>query len=100
MAAAGHRDLKTWELPFVNTLILLTSGTTVTWAHHALREGNRRGLILGLWLTVVLGAAFTAVQVYEYSHAAFGFDEMPIYASTFFLATGFHGMHVLVAPRS
>ena len=80
----------------VNTLIPLTSGTTVTWAHHALKEGNRNGLIVGLWLTIILGVAFTCVQVFEYSHAAFGFDEMPIYASTFFLATGFHGMHVLV----
>jgi len=92
----GIKTFKAWELPLVNTLILLTSGTTVTWAHHALKEGNRNGLIVGLWLTIILGVAFTCVQVFEYSHAAFGFDEMPIYASTFFLAAGFHGMHVLV----
>jgi cytochrome c oxidase subunit 3 len=84
-----------WGLPFLNTLILLSSGTTVTWAHHALREGNRRGLILGLWLTIILGACFSAVQAYEYWHAAFSFSG-GIYGSTFFMATGFHGFHVIV----
>ncbi len=84
-----------WDLPFLNTLILLTSGTTVTWAHHALREGNRQSLIYGLALTVVLGMLFTACQAYEYAHAAFGFKD-GIYSSTFYMATGFHGFHVLV----
>ncbi|MBI3452553.1 MAG: cytochrome c oxidase subunit 3 [Rhodospirillales bacterium] len=84
-----------WDLPFLNTLILLTSGATVTWAHHALREQNRPHLIYGLALTVALGLAFTALQAYEYSHAAFGFTG-GIYPSTFFMATGFHGFHVIV----
>ena len=84
-----------WDLPFLNTLILLTSGVTVTWAHHALREGNRRGLIQGLALTILLGLCFTAVQAYEYVHAPFGFSD-GIYPSTFFMATGFHGFHVIV----
>ena len=84
-----------FELPLLNTLILLTSGVTVTWAHHALREGDRRGTLQGLALTVLLGAVFTCVQAYEYSHAAFGFRE-GIYPSTFFMATGFHGFHVIV----
>jgi cytochrome c oxidase subunit 3 len=84
-----------WDLPFLNTLILLTSGVTVTWAHHALRENNRPHLIYGLTLTVVLGLAFTACQAYEYAHAAFGFKD-GIYSSTFFMATGFHGFHVIV----
>jgi cytochrome c oxidase subunit III len=84
-----------WELPLFNTLILLTSGTTVTWAHHALIEGDREGLKKGLWLTVILGAFFSLVQAYEYSHAAFGFSGH-IYGATFFMATGFHGFHVLV----
>ena len=85
----------TWGLPCLNTLILLSSGTTVTWAHHALREGNRRGLILGLWLTIILGACFSAVQAYEYWHATFSFSG-GIYGSTFFMATGFHGLHVII----
>lgn len=84
-----------WDLPFMNTLILLLSGCTVTWAHHALREGDRQGLIRGLWCTVVLGAIFTALQAFEYSHAAFGFTD-GIYSSTFYMATGFHGFHVIV----
>jgi cytochrome c oxidase subunit 3 len=91
----GVRTFDPWDLPFINTLILLTSGTTVTWCHHEIREGNRGKAILALWLTVLLGASFTAIQAYEYSHAAFGFRE-GIYGSTFFMATGFHGFHVLI----
>jgi cytochrome c oxidase subunit III len=84
-----------WHLPLLNTLILLTSGTTVTWAHHALIHGDRKGLIWGLTLTVILGLIFTSVQAYEYSHAAFSFGGS-IYGATFFMATGFHGFHVIV----
>lgn len=84
-----------FDLPFVNTLILLLSGCTVTWAHHALREGHREQLCRGLLLTVLLGVLFTVCQAYEYGHAAFGFTD-GIYASTFFMATGFHGFHVIV----
>jgi cytochrome c oxidase subunit 3 len=84
-----------WELPFLNTLILLMSGVTVTWAHHALREGNREHTLQGLALTILLGLCFSGVQAFEYSHAAFGFRE-GIYPSTFFMATGFHGFHVIV----
>jgi cytochrome c oxidase subunit III len=84
-----------WDLPFLNTLILLTSGTTVTWAHHALIEGNRKHLVWGLGLTILLGIAFTSCQAYEYAHAAFGFKD-GVYSSTFFMATGFHGFHVIV----
>ena len=88
-----------WHLPLVNTLILLTSGTTVTWAHHALIEGDRRGLKWGLIATIVLGALFTCIQGYEYAHAAFAFNRDGggnIYGSTFFMATGFHGFHVII----
>ncbi len=87
-----------WHLPLVNTLILLTSGTTVTWAHHALLNNDRDGLKWGLLATVVLGVLFTTVQAYEYAHAAFAFGgpEGNIYGSTFFMATGFHGFHVLI----
>jgi cytochrome c oxidase subunit 3 len=84
-----------WHLPLVNTLILLTSGTTVTWAHHALQQGDRKGLIWGLTLTILLGMIFTALQAYEYMHADFSFAGH-IYGSTFFMATGFHGFHVIV----
>lgn len=84
-----------WHLPLFNTLLLLTSGTTVTWAHHALLEGDREGLKWGLVLTILLGALFSAVQVLEYSQAGFSFSGN-IYGATFFMATGFHGFHVLV----
>lgn len=91
----GIKTFDPWDLPFINTLILLLSGTTVTWAHHALLEGNNRDVVRGLTLTVLLGMSFTALQAIEYSHAHFGFKD-GIYASTFFMATGFHGFHVLV----
>ena len=84
-----------WHLPLLNTLILLTSGTTVTWAHHALLEGDRDGLKKGLWLTIALGLSFTCVQAYEYMHAAFNFKGN-IYGATFFMATVFHGAHVII----
>jgi len=84
-----------WHLPLFNTMILLLSGTTVTWAHHALLENDKEGLRLGLLCTVALGALFSVVQVYEYTHAAFSFDGN-VYGATFFMATGFHGFHVLV----
>ncbi|GLS22503.1 cytochrome c oxidase subunit III [Labrys miyagiensis] len=91
----GIETLDPWHLPLLNTLILLTSGTTVTWAHHALLEGDKKGLRNGLLLTVILGLFFTACQAYEYAHAPFGFSGH-IYGSTFFMATGFHGFHVII----
>jgi cytochrome c oxidase subunit III len=87
--------LDPYAIPLLNTLILLTSGCTVTWAHHALREGDRKGLIQGLVFTVALGLLFTCIQAYEYSHAPYGFTDT-VFASTFFMATGFHGFHVIV----
>ncbi len=92
---AGVIPFEAFDLPFMNTMILLLSGCTVTWAHHALREGKRDQLIHGLTLTVLLGICFTCLQAFEYSHAAFGFSD-GIYSSTFYMATGFHGFHVLV----
>ena len=91
----GVQTFDTWDLPFLNTLILLMSGITVTSAHHALRENHRKHFMQGLGLTIFLGMCFTCVQAYEYSHAAFGFQD-GIYPSTFYMATGFHGFHVLV----
>jgi cytochrome c oxidase subunit 3 len=84
-----------WGLPLVNTLVLLLSGTTVTWAHHALLENDRKGLVWGLVITVLLGITFTGLQAYEYGHAAFNYAGH-IYGSTFFMATGFHGAHVII----
>ena len=92
---AGIESFDPWSLPLLNTVILLTSGVTVTWAHHALREGNREQLILGLLITVLLGLTFTGLQAVEYLEAPFSFRE-GIYPSTFFMATGFHGFHVIV----
>ena len=91
----GIETFDPWHLPLLNTLILLTSGTTVTWAHHALLHNDRQGVKMGLWLTIILGFTFTCVQAFEYSHAAFGFAGH-IYGSTFFMATGFHGAHVII----
>ena len=91
----GIETFDPWHLPLLNTLILLTSGTTVTWAHYALINDDREGLKQGLWLTVILGLLFTLCQAYEYSHAAFAFSGN-IYGATFFMATGFHGAHVVI----
>ena len=91
----GIEVLDPFVFPLLNTLILLLSGTTVTWAHHSLIEGDRDGLKKGLWLTIILGLVFTSVQAYEYHHAAFAFAGN-IYGATFFMATGFHGFHVIV----
>ncbi len=94
-APAFRHTFDPWGLPFINTLILLTSAVTVTWAHTALMKGRRESLILGLALTIVLGLTFTACQAYEYSHAGFTFAGH-VYGATFFMATGFHGFHVIV----
>jgi cytochrome c oxidase subunit III len=93
---AGIETFDPWHLPLINTLILLCSGAAATWAHHALvHENNRKDLINGLWLAIGLGIMFTVFQAYEYSHAAFGFGGN-IYGATFFMATGFHGFHVII----
>ena len=89
----GIEVLDPLGFPLLNTLILLCSGTTVTWAHHALIHGDRDGLKKGLLLTILLGMLFTSIQAYEYVHAPFAFKGN-IYGATFFMATGFHGFHV------
>ena len=86
-------------IPALNTLILLTSGATVTWAHWALKLENRRQLILGLVATIALGVVFLSLQAYEYVHAYSDLNlrlDSGVYGSTFFMLTGFHGMHVTV----
>jgi cytochrome c oxidase subunit III len=98
----GVETLDAFHLPLMNTLTLLLSGTTVTWAHHALQQGNRESAKLGLIITVLLGMAFTGLQAIEYNHAlhekAFGFggETVGVYGSSFFMATGFHGAHVII----
>jgi cytochrome c oxidase subunit 3 len=91
----GIEVINAFDLPLLNTLILLCSGTTVTWAHHALLHDDRAGLIKGLWVTIGLGLIFSAVQMYEYAVAPFPFAGLN-YSSAFYMATGFHGFHVFV----
>ncbi|MBI1300743.1 MAG: cytochrome c oxidase subunit 3 [Alphaproteobacteria bacterium] len=83
------------DLPLMMTMILLLSGCTVTWAHDAVIKGKNEDLVTALAMTVFLGAFFLCFQVYEYVYAHFGFTD-GVYASTFYMATGFHGFHVLV----
>ncbi|HZR02693.1 MAG TPA: cytochrome c oxidase subunit 3 [Burkholderiales bacterium] len=86
-----------WGIPAINTLILLTSGLTVTWAHWGLKKNNRAQLNFGLFLTIVLGITFLALQAYEYIHAYHELNltlAMGAYGATFFMLTGFHGFHV------
>ena len=88
-----------WPLPTINTALLLTSGVTLTVAHHALLANERARCILFMWITVALGAAFSVVQVYEYMHAYQDLNlklNSGIFGSTFYLLTGFHGFHVFV----
>ena len=82
-------------MPLLNTAVLLASGVTVTWAHHSLIEGMRTEAIKALILTVLLGAYFTILQAAEYVEAPFTIADR-VYGSTFFVATGFHGLHVLI----
>lgn len=91
----GIETLNAWEVPFLNTVILLSSGASVTWAHHAIVAGNRSEAIKGLGLTVLFALVFTSLQVLEYQTAGFTIAD-GIYGSTFYMATGFHGFHVFV----
>jgi cytochrome c oxidase subunit 3 len=99
----GVEIVPAFHLPLVNTLTLLLSGTTVTWAHHALQQGDRRGAKIGLALTIILGVLFTSIQAYEYNHILaeklFFSTEAAnsgLFGSSFFMATGFHGFHVII----
>lgn len=94
----GVEVIDPFHLPLLMTLLLLTSGTTVTWAHHAHQHGLYGEAKMGLLLTVILGVLFSFVQVYEYSHAGlpFGGDGATLYTASFYMATGFHGFHVVV----
>ena len=92
----GIETFDPWHLPLINTLILLLSGCLATWAHHAIAHDNdRKTMANALVGAVALGVLFTITQAYEYSHAAFGFSGN-IYGANFYMATGFHGFHVIV----
>nr|APT41479.1 cytochrome c oxidase subunit III [Viannamyia furcata] len=84
-----------FQIPLLNTAILLASGVTVTWAHHSLIENNHSQASQGLFFTIILGIYFTILQAYEYIEASFTIADN-VYGSTFFVATGFHGLHVLI----
>lgn len=83
------------QVPLLNTILLLSSGVTVTWAHHSLIEKNYSQSLHGILLTVILGLYFTALQGFEYKEASFSISDS-VYGSTFFIATGFHGLHVII----
>nr|WNH22537.1 cytochrome c oxidase subunit III [Polydactylus virginicus] len=91
----GILTLDPYEVPLLNTAILLASGITVTWTHHSIVEGSRKEAIVSLLLTVLLGMAFTALQAVEYLEAPFTIAD-GVYGSVFFVATGFHGLHVII----
>jgi cytochrome c oxidase subunit 3 len=89
--------MEAWGIPALNTLILLSSGATVTWAHWGLKKGNRSQLNIGLFLTIALGCLFLGLQAYEYVHAYHALNlklTTGAYGATFFMLTGFHGFHV------
>ncbi|KAF3759843.1 cytochrome c oxidase subunit III (mitochondrion) [Drosophila pseudoobscura] len=91
----GIISFNPFQIPLLNTAILLASGITVTWAHHSLMESNHSQTTQGLFFTVLLGIYFTILQAYEYIEAPFTIADS-VYGSTFYMATGFHGVHVLI----
>nr|BCO16457.1 cytochrome oxidase subunit 3 [Paroedura masobe] len=92
---AGVTALAPFEVPLLNTAVLLASGVTITWAHHAMMNGGRKEATQALGLTIALGAYFTALQATEYLEAPFTIADAT-YGATFFVATGFHGLHVII----
>jgi cytochrome c oxidase subunit 3 len=91
----GTQAINPLELPLLNTIILLSSGVSVTYAHHSLIEGNRSGTLYGLIFTILLAIIFTGLQGVEYSASSFTLSDS-VYGSCFYFGTGFHGLHVLV----
>ena len=91
----GIQILNPFSVPLLNTAILLSSGATVTWSHHAIINGKREQSLLGLSFTVILGIIFTSLQAMEYYEAPFAISDS-VYGSVFYMATGFHGFHVLI----
>jgi cytochrome c oxidase subunit 3 len=91
----GTQAINPLELPLLNTVILLSSGVTVTYAHHSLIQGNRSGTLYGLVFTIFLALIFTALQGIEYSVSSFTLSDS-VYGSCFYFGTGFHGLHVII----
>ena len=91
----GITPLDPFAIPLLNTILLLSSGAFVTYGHHALIGGNRKGAIIGTFLTIVFAVLFTALQYYEYSEAGFTFAD-GVYGSAFYASTGLHGFHVII----
>src|SRR6266480_3094777 len=94
----GIESINPFELPLLNTVILLSSGVTVTYAHHSLIQGNRSGALYGLVFTIILAILFTALQGIEYSVSSFTITD-GAFGSCFYFGTGFHGLTIIcVAP--
>jgi cytochrome c oxidase subunit 3 len=91
----GIEAINPFELPLLNTVILLSSGVTVTYAHHSLIQGNRNGVLYGLVITVILAIVFTALQGIEYTVSSFTISD-GAFGSCFYFGTGFHGLHVMI----
>src|ERR1700751_6153602 len=91
----GIEAINPFELPLLNTVILLSSGVTVTYAHHSLIQGNRSGVIYGLIATIILAIIFTALQGIEYTVSSFTISDS-VFGSCFYFGTGFHGLHVMI----
>ena len=91
----GIQAINPFELPLLNTVILLSSGVTVTYAHHSLIQGNRSGALYGLVYTIILAILFTSLQVIEYSVSSFTITD-GVFGSCFYFGTGFHGLHVII----
>jgi cytochrome c oxidase subunit 3 len=91
----GIQAINPFELPLLNTVLLLSSGVTVTYAHHSLIQGNRSGSLYGLLYTIILALLFTSLQGVEYSVSSYTISD-GVYGSCFYFGTGFHGLHVII----
>ena len=91
----GIQAINPFELPLLNTIILLSSGVTITYAHHSLIQGNRKGALYGTVVTIILATIFTFFQGVEYSVSSFTISDS-VYGSCFYFGTGFHGLHVMI----
>jgi cytochrome c oxidase subunit 3 len=91
----GVESIYAWGIPLLNTILLLSSGATVTWAHHALLTGNKNQTLTAMYYSIGLATVFTLIQFFEYIESTFSMSD-GVYGSTFFMATGFHGFHVII----